>query len=76
MKDIIKRMRNEYNHLVTIALFERTIINRIRKSPKNRSVTKKQMKQMVKNYEVSLQKIRDLDQEITEAAKLINEFNG
>ena len=76
MKDIIKRMREDYDRRVSLAMFEKSMLASMIGYPNRRSITKKQLRERRERYEASLQEIRNLDQEITEAVSIIKDHNG
>jgi len=74
-KDIIKRMREEYNHMLSLAMFESHLIGRFRRQRYKSGAERKRLQAQIEKHDIALQKLRDLDQTINEAATLIMEYN-
>jgi hypothetical protein len=72
-KDIVKRMREEYNHMLSLAMFEAQLIRKFRKQRYKSGAERRRLQAQIEKHDIALQKLRDLDQTINEAATLIME---
>lgn len=74
-KDIVKRMREEYNHLLSLSMFEAQLITKFRRQRYKSGSERRKLQSMIEKHDIALEKLRNIDQSINEAATLIMEYD-